>query len=243
VNGWYVYCLLASRLRFPAINLNSRQDESKTYRQGYNVKQITRTLAGIALGCLVSNGAHASIIQSMTIEEIGVVSGGLGTSAVSNVGGEFFANGTPAGFGTAGSLDGAIIMGQTQGMNAFTPGFTFFGAPALPHTSNGAPTGSITGGTMALDLSGWGARWVNLEFILFPDPGTLLTSVSQLDANHFYYTADWSHVITSAETPPFAGTPVSWHLEGIATVPEPGTLWLLGASTLGLMVSRRRKHA
>ena len=95
---------------------------------------------------------------------------------------------------------------------------------------------------MALDLSGWGTQWIGLEFVFSPDAGTLLTSVSQLDASHYYYTADWSHVITSAETPPFAGIPVSWHLEGIATVPEPSTLWLLGASTLGLIVSRRSKH-
>jgi hypothetical protein len=208
------------------------------------MKEIIRTLAGIALGCLASNVAHASIIQSMTIEEIGIVSGGLGTSAVSNLGGEFYGAGAPAdsGFVSAGSLDGAIIMGQTQGMNAFTLGFAFVSNPAFPHTLNGAPTGSITGGTMALDLSGWGTQWIGLEFVFSPDAGTLLTSVSQLDASHYYYTADWSHVITSAETPPFAGIPVSWHLEGIATVPEPSTLWLLGASTLGLIVSRRSKH-
>jgi hypothetical protein len=207
------------------------------------MKQITRTLAGIALGCcMASNVAHASIIQSMTIEEIGVASGGLGTSAVSDGGGEFFAAGVPAdsGFGSAGSLDGAIIMGQAQGMNAFTPGFTFFRTPAFPHTSNGAPSGSITGGAMALDLSGWGTWWQGVEYVLFPDAGTLLTTVSQLDANHFYYTADWSHVMTSG---PFPGIPTSWHLEGIATtVPEPGTLWLLGASALGLILSRYRKH-
>src|SRR5512143_3610199 len=199
----------------------------------------------MALGCcLLNNMAHASIIRSMTIEEIGVVSGGLGTSAVSNVGGELSAAGAPAdsGFVSAGSIDGAILMGQAQGMNAFTPGFTFFGTPAFPHTLNGAPTGSISGGTMALDLSGWGNGWSGLEFLLFPDAGTLLTSVSQLDASHYYYTADWSHVITTAETPPFAGVSTRWHLEGIAAVPEPGTLWLLGASALGLMVSRRRIH-
>lgn len=194
---------------------------------------------------LASAQSHASIIKSMTIEEIGVTSGGLGTSAASNAGGEFFAAGVPAdsGFVSAGSLDGAIIMSQIQGMNAFTSGFAFFRTPAFPHTLNGGPTGSITGGTMALDLSGWGTLWSGIEFILFPDAGTLLTSVSQLDASHYYYTADWSHVITSAETPAFAGFPVSWHLEGIATVPEPSTLWLIGASALGLTVSRRRKHA
>jgi hypothetical protein len=209
----------------------------------YQFKQFAGYLL-LGIG-LASAQSHASIIQSMTIEEIGVASGGLGTSAVSNVGGEFFAANvsSDSGFSSAGSIDGAIIMGQTQGINAFTPGFTIFGIPAFPHTLNGAPTGAITGGTMALDLSGWGTLWSGIEFVLFPDAGTLLTSVSQLDASHYYYTADWSHVITSAETPEFAGFPVSWHLEGIATVPEPSTLWLLGASALGLMVSRRRQHA
>jgi len=208
------------------------------------VKQITRALAGIALGCcMASSMAQASIIQSMTIEEIGIASGGQGTSAVSNVGGEFFASGFPAdsGFSSAGSLDGAIIMGQTQGMGAFTPGFTFFEVPAFPHTLNGAPTGSITGGTMALDLSGWGTLWHGVEYVLPPDVGTLLTSVSQLDENHYYYTADWSHVMTSG---PFPGISTSWHLEGIATtvtVPEPGTIWLVGASLLSLLGARHRK--
>lgn len=195
----------------------------------------------LAIG-LAGTASHASIIKSMTIEEIGVASGGLGTSALSNAGGEFFAAGAPAdsGFISAGSLDGAIIMGQAQGLNAFTTGFTFFGMPALPHTLGGAPTGSITGGTLVLDLSGWGTRWADLEFILFPDPGTLVTSISHLDANRYYYTADWSHVITSAESSVFAGIPVSWHLEGIATIPEPGTAWMVGAVLLGLLGARRR---
>lgn len=208
----------------------------------YQLKQFARYLL-LGIG-LASAQSHASIILSMTIEEIGVASGGLGTSAASNAGGEFFAAGAPAdsGFVSAGSGDGAIIMGQIQGVNIFTPGFSFSGIPAFPHTLNNAPTGSILGGAMALDLSGWGTLWSGIEFILFPDAGTLLTSVSQLDANHYYYTADWSHVITSAETPAFAGFPVSWHLEGIATVPEPSTLWLLGASALGLMASRCRKN-
>ncbi|MFP5408461.1 MAG: PEP-CTERM sorting domain-containing protein [Gammaproteobacteria bacterium] len=206
----------------------------------YQLKAFAGSML-LALG-LASTPSHASIIKSLTIEEIGLASGGLGTSALSNAGGEFFAAGSPAdsGFISAGSLDGAIIMGQAQGLNAFTTGFTFSGIPALPHTLGGAPTGSITGGTLVLDLSGWGTLWANLDFILFPDPGTLVTSIAQLDAKRYYYTADWSHVITSAETPPFAGFPVSWHLEGIATVPEPGTAWLVGAALLGWLGVRRR---
>ena len=100
-----------------------------------NMKQITSALVMVAFGCgnMASNETQASIIQSMTIEEIGVASGGLGTSAASLRAGEFLAAGTPAdsGFNSIGSRDGRIIMGQTQGMNAFTLGFTFFGTPAF----------------------------------------------------------------------------------------------------------------
>lgn len=207
----------------------------------YQLKPFAGSML-LAIG-LASTPSHASVIKSLTIEEIGVASGGLGTSALSNAGGEFFAAGASAdsGFISAGSLDGAILMGQIQGLNAFTTGFTFFGTPALPHTLGGAPSGSITGGNLVLDLSGWGTQWSDFEFILFPDAGTLVTSLAQLDAKRYYYTADWSHVITSAESSVFAGIPVSWHLEGIATVPEPGTAWLVGTALLGLLGARRRK--
>jgi hypothetical protein len=192
---------------------------------------------------LASAQAHASIIQSMTIEEIGIASNGLGTSGISNVGGQFTAAGLASdGFVSADSIDGAILMGHMQGVHAFTHGFAFFETPALPHTLNGAPTGYITGGSMVLDLSGWGTLWSGIEFALFPDAGTLLTSISQLDNDRFYYTADWSHVITSAENNVFAGIPVTWHLEGIATVPEPNTLWLAGIALSGLIWARRAKR-
>lgn len=207
----------------------------------YQLKQfVGYLLLGIGLA---SAQSQASIIQSMTIEEIGIASNGLGTSGISNVGGQFTAAGLVAdGFVSAGSIDGAILMGHMQGVNAFTHGFTFFDTPALPHTLHGAPTGSITGGSMVLDLSGWGTLWNGIEFTLLPDAGTLLTSISQLDSDRFYYTADWSHVITSAENNAFAGIPVTWHLEGIATVPEPGTLWLAGIALSGLIWARRAKR-
>lgn len=208
------------------------------------MSQLEYLAGSLLLGIgLMSGQSQASLIRSMTIEEIGAASGGLGTSAVSNVGGEFFVANVPAdsGFVSAGSHDGAIVMGYTQTPNAFTPGFTFFGTPAFPHTMSGAPTGHITGGAMTLDLSGWRTLWSGIDFALFPDAGTLLTSVSRLDASRYYYTADWSHVITAAENGAFASFPVNWHLEGIATVPEPGTHWLLGVSALGLIGARRPK--
>ncbi|MBS0311880.1 MAG: PEP-CTERM sorting domain-containing protein, partial [Proteobacteria bacterium] len=59
----------------------------------------------------------------------------------------------------------------------------------------------------------------------------------QIDETHYYYTADWVHMITesSQEIGPF-----TWHLEGIATIPEPGTIWLVGGTLLGLVGARYR---
>ncbi|MDP2029966.1 MAG: PEP-CTERM sorting domain-containing protein [Thiobacillus sp.] len=209
------------------------------------MKAISKTLAGIALSCCVTtNVAHASIIQSMTIGEIGIASGGLGNSALYNVGGEFYIEGflMEAGFDSAGSSAGAIIMNQIQGINAFTPGFAFFDIPALPHTLNGAPSGSISDDILSLNLSGWGAQWNGTDFAFAPDAGTLLTSIAQLDANHYFFTADWSHVITTDESAAFAGITTGWHIEGIATtIPEPGTGWLVGIALLGWVGVRRRK--
>ncbi|HEX7972595.1 MAG TPA: hypothetical protein VF501_10405, partial [Thiobacillus sp.] len=51
------------------------------------MNQFTRTLAGVVFACYIVSSAHAASIQSMTIEEIGVASGGLGTSALANGGG------------------------------------------------------------------------------------------------------------------------------------------------------------
>lgn len=210
------------------------------------MKQITKTLAGIALGCcMLNNIASASIIKSMTIEEIGMASGGLGTSSSFNGGGEFsiaagFGFGPPSTFGSSGSADGAIVMGIPQANDAFTPGFMFFGFPASVNTLNGAPSGFIDGSGLTLDMSGWEANWIGQNFAMFPDEGSLLASASFIDPTHYFYTADWTHLITPVENPEFAGIVARWHLEGIASVPEPSTLWLLGASALGLMVSRRK---
>jgi hypothetical protein len=211
------------------------------------MKQITRTLAGIAL-VIASNLAHASIIKSMTIEEIGIASSGLGTSPIFSGAGEFaidagFGFGPPSTFSSSGSTDGAIVMGIPQASGAFTPGFMFFNALVSPNTLGGAPSGLIDGSSLTLDLSGWEANWIGQDFAMFPDGGALLTSTSIIDPTHYFYTADWTHLITAAEAPAFAGVVTRWHLEGIAAVPEPSTLWLLGASALGLTVARRRKHA
>lgn len=234
------------------------------------MKKITNLLGGIALSCCMASGvAQAANIQSMTIEEIGVASGDFDMSAIQSVGGEASAYDPSgayfggSGFVSAGSADGAIIMGTVQGNNAFTLGFTAAGSPGELNTLRGAPSGSITDGIMTLDLSGLVAEYGGYSFSISPlnfDPVTnttatnFRTAVSMIDANHYYYTADWSHRVangevfslaTGAPTTAFTGWFLYAHLEGIATmapVPEADTyaMMLAGLGLVGLMAHRRR---
>lgn len=217
------------------------------------MKKITSTLVSVALGCCIaSNATHASIIQGMTIEEIGIASSGLGTSAAFLGGGRFTFTAAPtafADFTSGGGTDGAILMGLVQNDSAFTPGFLFLGLNVFPNTLAGAPSGEVGGGTnLILNLSGWGIN-VSSGLGYFPTPpefGTLITSLLVKDATSYFYTADWSRQITASDDPSgaFIGFTSFWHLEGIATtaVPEPGTAWLVGAALIGLVGTRRKKQ-
>jgi hypothetical protein len=222
------------------------------------MKQITGALVGAVLGCcLLSNATQASIIQSLTIEEIGGISGGLGTSGVTPGGGKFAISATAINsadtdispnFISAGSSDGAILTGVSQGDSAFTPGFVFANLTINPNTSADAPSGLIdSGGNLILDLSGWG---VDLSdgfgyFPLSPDAGTLVTSIAAEAAHKYFYTADWHHQVSKADDPSnrFVGLTTYWHLEGIATVPEPGTIWLIGIALPAWFGVYRRQPA
>ncbi|MDP1862452.1 MAG: PEP-CTERM sorting domain-containing protein [Thiobacillus sp.] len=221
------------------------------------------TLTSMALGCFIaSTGVQAASIQSMTIEEIGVGSGGLGTSTLQSVGGEatiynnnnaLFAN---SGFVSAGSVDGKIIMGIEQANDAFTLGVVLLNTyPGDINSLRGAPRGSIINGVMNLDISGFTTEYLGNSYSISPD-NNMTTSISMIDANHYYYTADWTHLIKNGEVLSIStGDPVNlfngWlmtgHLEGIATltpVPEAETyaMMLAGLSLVGFMAKRRRKQ-
>lgn len=198
---------------------------------------------------MASAPSHASVVQSLTIEEIGVASGGLGTSANFAIGGEFkvdeFSRG-PFGFVSAGSTDGKLLMGRRQGPGAFTPGFGVLDDPTLvdffPNTLNYAPTGWVFEGgppLMVLQLQGFGMLLYGTNYPM-PDFG-VFAPLLQIDETHYYYTADWAHTITPLENSQWAGLTFTWHLEGIATVPEPGTIWLVSGTLLGLLGTRYRK--
>lgn len=216
------------------------------------MRQFKQCTLGLiwAMG-IASVPSHAYVVQSLTIEEIGVASGGFGTSANFALGGEFNVDGAshgPFGFVSAGSTDGKIVMGRRQGPGAFTPGISVLGDPAhmeaFPNTLNYAPTGWVfeSGGTlMVLQLQGF-------RVLLFSDANlvsadNVFAPLLQIDETHYYYTADWAHTISPFEDTFWAGHTFTWHLEGIATTPEPGTIWLVGGTLLGLLGTRYRKRS
>lgn len=232
------------------------------------MKQIKKMMAVIALSSGMASGiAQAVSIQSMTIEEIGGISGGLGTSSLASGGG--FGDWipsigtytpTPAFFVSTGSSSGAMIMGTAQANGEFTLGANWNGQSVLLNTLHGAPNGSISGGVLSLSLSGLVADFpgVDLTFNLTPDAGLPVTSIAEIDATHYYYTADWMHLISGNGdvynttsgiwAPGWAGSTVVMHLEGVVTmapVPEADTyaMMLAGLSLVGFMAHRRRKSA
>lgn len=107
---------------------------------------------------------------------------------------------------------------------------------------------------MTLDLSGLVAEFTlgHTAFPSPPDAATLVTSVSMIDATHYFYTADWTHVFnndvydlnTLAIQQSWNGSGVIMHFEGIATlVPEAETyaMMLAGLGLVGFIAHRRRR--
>jgi hypothetical protein len=225
--------------------------------------KFTKTMMAVALAA-ASAGAQAVGVTSLTIEEIGGVAGMSIASATASAGGGKFYFGAEAGDGatpvgaktwvSAGSADGAMITnGVAQGNGAFTLGFTYGGPFQFsPNTTNGGVTAAWTGldgaGQITIDLSGFGGQWAatSINYPLFPDAGTLTSSVQTISGTS-YYTLDWSHVITAAEDPDFAGQRADWHMEGVmvASVPEASTygMMLAGLGLVGFAVRRRKLMA
>lgn len=231
------------------------------------MKHITKMMVALALGCSMTSGiAQAASIQSMTIEEIGVASGGFGTSAAFPWDGGFGdwippLNTTPytpspASFISAGSADGAIIMGTTQANGAFTLGTVWGGLDVQLNTLNGAPSGTIENGVMSLDFSGLSAEFttVDLTFDISPNVAAPLVEVLAIDATHYYYTASWIHLVnddvyhtaSGVLANGWNGSQIFMYMEGVATlapVPEAETyaMMLAGLGLVGFMAHRRRK--
>lgn len=210
------------------------------------MNHITKILMGVVLGgCMANGGVFAASVQSLTFQEISTMSGGTGTSADNVVwsggvayGAGWFNGTTPQGipvlsndqhFYSAGSIDGAMIMGSQQGNNAFAvatmPGFNF-------NTLSSAPSGAINNGNMSLNLSGLTIEAQGQSVIVATNNSSLNTSVSKISASRYFYTADWMH--TSNNDVTFLSTGAvntlangyTWqmHMEGIARVDATYTL-------------------
>jgi len=233
------------------------------------MKQITVILAGAALSCCITSGlTHAASIQTLTIEEIGGASGGFGVSAVYPWDGGFGdwisspnmppSTFSPASFVSAGSADGAIIMGTTQANGEFTLGTVWGGIDVQLNTLKGAPSGTIENGVMSLDLSGLSAELttVDLTFDISPNAVAPLFEILAIDATHYYYTALWLHLVnddvyytsSGVLANGWNGSQIVMYMEGVATlapVPEAETyaMMLAGLGLVGFMARRRRKSA
>lgn len=148
---------------------------------------MSKIVAGMALA-FAATGAQAVAVTSLTIEEIGVASGGLGSSAASAVGGTFFfqnisgaqPDGATVGFNFTSPAGGNVI-GPAQGNGAFATPFLYGGAVAPLFNFNpnscGAnnPTVSCAGtgatasdgisanytgaGALTIDLDNWGGYY------------------------------------------------------------------------------------
>lgn len=239
---------------------------------------LTKIAAGLVLAAAATGAQAVDFnVVSMSIVEINGLSSLATANASTNAGGVFYFGAEagdgarPTGTNTFNSTGtgavGIIANGVGQADNQISTGFLFGGAAfdinTIPLSGPGGVTASITGSTLAIDTAAWGGVWANTgahRFILGADTGTLVTAFQVIDATHVYYTADWSHTITSAEDfsgaydefgDPiylgFTGNRADWHLEGIATVtaavPEASTygMMLAGLGLVGGMVARRRK--
>ena len=144
-----------------------------------------------------------------------------------------------------------MLMGSAQGPGDFSTGFLWQGLPAFLTTLNGAPSGDIINNTMTLDVSGFTGEWRGVSFSAAPDSGTMATAVSLIGNGVYFFTADWSHLVTAGDAVPalYYGTTFDLHLEGIAVtnlaapVPETETyaMMLAGLGLVGFMAHRRRK--
>lgn len=106
-----------------------------------------------------------------------------------------------------------------------------------------APSGDITGTTMALDLRAWTWAWNGGQYHQggSTDGNMTISNLTDLGGGQYAFRADWSALF---EGGPINNTTGNWYIEGTASVvPLPAAVWLMGSGLLGLIGLARRRRA
>lgn len=151
-----------------------------------------------------------------------------------------------------------VVIGTTTTPGAFHSGFPTVGdsnaitAPWVYFFGTGSDyvVIPITGGTSGLDMSGWHVAWNNISSLSLGSGAWgigFTDGIGNFNWSGAYgtaYTLDYHAAIPSGDPSGFGGLQYGLHLEGIveaATVPEPGSLALVGLGLLGIGIYRHRK--
>lgn len=174
----------------------------------------------LGLGAVLDT-AQAGNVTQMTIEDV----------TGDNISGVFAFN--PINEGSLGVVSNKrfttdvapIDTSMAMPAGSFSTGFIFGGQPFVP-TTTGPLDLNWDGSTLTVTTINWGGQFgATTTFSnLSPDPGTVqvLSASAGSAPNTVEYVIKWSHLITAAENPTYAGFNANWRIEGVATVGSGG---------------------
>ncbi len=200
------------------------------------------SILAAALLSVVSFGANAAAVTSLTITNGVFTMHTLGGNTAAAIGGSAFANLSTDDLaaGAANVTNGAAFDALVNPPVGYKL-FDFFGAPVSVYTT-AASSSDITGGALTLDLSTWTVFYTGNTIAQGPGAPTSEFAITAFDAGTGAFTAHWFAPVPVA----FPGFTGEWTVNGVAVaaVPEPETYAMLLAG-LGLVgaIARRRKAA
>ena len=201
------------------------------------MKFLTGLMAMVATVGLAASTQAAPIVSLVLTGGSFAMSGAGGTlnpAAFANMSVDGSYDGsTPAAVGTEASYAPTSI--ATFAYGSFGPVATY--TQQTDSAGNGpypGVTGDLTGNTLTLDLRSWTAYWNGTDF----NQGAAgVVAMTDAGGN---FTASWTAPVVGGA---FNGQTGSWTMTGVAAVPEPMSMALVGSSLIGLIGLRRRLMA